>query len=323
MASFCNFGWSVRMSTTAPEVCKAISSFTELRSRACEVGPKRVGVVLADDDVALTAASDALLRGIAFPVLIGEEARIRARAESLGLLELADRAEFVSSPHAATTAVDLAREGCIDILMKGHLRTDELLHPVLDKQHGLRTGRLLCDIAICEFPSPDGPRLVGMSDGGINVAPTLDQKREIIVAAIDVFRALGMVRPKIAVMSALEVVTPAIPSTQDAQALVQMAATGVFKEAEVYGPLALDGALLEWAARAKGINHPVAGHADFLVMPNLEAGNMLAKSVIFLAGWQFAHVVAGAAVPILIPSRVESAEDKVNSIALGVVYAGR
>lgn len=311
------------MSTAAPEVSTALTSFAELRKRACEVGPKRVGVVLADDDVALTAASDALLQGIAFPVLIGDEKRIRAHAESLGLLELADRAEYVSSPHAAVTAVGLAREGCIDILMKGHLRTDELLHPVLNKQNGLRTGHLLCDIAFCGFPGPDGSRLIGMTDGGINVAPTLEQKKQIILAAIEVLHCLGITRPRIAVMSALEVVIDAMPSTGEAHALAQFAGTGAFGNAEVYGPLALDNALFEWAARAKGITHSVAGHADLLLMPNIEAANVLAKSVLFLAGWQFGHVVAGATVPILIASRVESAQDKVNSIALGVLYAVR
>jgi phosphate butyryltransferase len=268
-----------------------------------------------------------MVQGIAQPVLIGDQDRIRVHVESLDLLELADHAEYVACDHdaarAAQTAVRLAREGSIDILMMGHLRTDELLHPILDKQNGLRTGRLLCDIAICEFPSPDGPRLVGLSDGGINVAPTFDQKRQIILAAIDVLHCLGIPQPRIAVMSALEVVLDAMPSTGEARALAQLAATGAFGEADVYGPLALDNALFEWAARAKGITHPVAGHADFLLMPNIEAANALAKSIIFLAGLRFAHVVAGASVPILIPSRVESANDKVNSIALGVVYAAR
>jgi phosphate butyryltransferase len=315
------------MNPVAPAATGALTTFAELRRRARGLGPKRVGVVLADDDVALAAASDAMLQGIAVPVLIGDENRICGHAESLGLIELAERAEFVSSAHdaahATQTAVRLAREGVVDILMKGHLRTDELLHPILDKQNGLRTGHLLCDIAICEFPDINGSRLVGLSDGGINVAPTLDQKRQIILAAIDVLHCLGIAQPKIAIMSAVEIVTDAMPSTQEARALTQLAATGAFGEADVYGPLALDNALFEWAARAKGITHPVAGHADFLVMPNIEAGNMLAKSVIFLAGWRFAHVVAGAAVPLLIPSRVESAHDKVNSIALGVLYAAR
>jgi phosphate butyryltransferase len=315
------------MTTATPAATAALTTFAEIRARARELGPKRVGVVLADDDVALAAASDALLEGIAEPVLIGDANRIRVHAESLGLVELAARAEYVVSDnnaaHAARVAVDLAREGAIDILMKGHLRTDELLHPILDKQNGLRTGHLLCDVAVCEFPGVNGPRLVGLSDGGINVSPTFDQKRQIILAAIDVLRCLGIAQPKIAVMSALEVVIDAMPSTKEARALAQLAATGAFGEADVYGPLALDNALFEWAAHAKGITHPVAGHADFLLMPNIEAANALAKSVIFLAGWRFAHVVAGAKVPILIPSRVEGAHDKVNSMALGVLHAAR
>src|SRR5271165_6369819 len=326
MADLSIFGRGERMSATLPETA-ALTNFSELCARARQLGPKRVGVVLADDDVALTAASDALLQGIAVPVLIGDPGRIRARAESLGLLELVARAEFVySGPdpvRAAHTAVHLARDGAIDILMKGHLRTDELFHPILDRVHGLRNGRLLCDVAIAEFPSPDGSRLVALSDGGLNVAPTLEQKREIILNAIGVLHCLGIAHPKIAIMSALEVVTDVMPSTKDARALTELAATGAFGDADVYGPLALDNALFEWAARAKGITHPVAGHADCLIVPSIEAGNLLAKSVIFFAGWQFAHVVAGAAVPILIPSRVESAQDKVNSMALGVLYAAR
>ncbi|HEY2858705.1 MAG TPA: phosphate acyltransferase [Terracidiphilus sp.] len=311
------------MSTAVAEPVTAISTFAELRRRAREVGPKRLGIVHADDEVALSAASEALCEGLAHPILIGDEFRIRARAELLGLFDLIRGARFIQSGEPALTAVEMARAGALDLLMKGHLRTDELLHPVLDRQTGLRSGHLLCDIALCEFPGPAGSRLIGLSDGGINVAPTLDQKRQIVLAAIDVLHSIGILHPKIAVMSALEVVTDAMPSTRDAQSLAELAAAGAFGDAEVYGPLALDGALLEWAARAKGITHPVAGHADFLLMPNIEAGNMLAKSVIFLAGWQFAHVVAGAKVPILIPSRVESAQQKVNSIALGVLYAAR
>jgi phosphate butyryltransferase len=155
------------------------------------------------------------------------------------------------------------------------------------------------------------------------VAPTLEQKRQIVLNAIDVLRCLGIQRPKIAVMSAVEVVTETMPSTVDAKALTEMGAAGEFGEAEIFGPLALDNALLEWAARAKGIAHPVAGQADCLVVPNIEAGNLLAKSIIFLAGFEYGHIVVGAKVPILIPSRVENAQDKVNAIALGVLYASR
>jgi phosphate butyryltransferase len=312
------------MTTCTVEELKLIRTFAELRDRARELAPKRVGVVLADDDVALTAASDALLSRIATPVLIGDEKLIRARAEALGLIELTGRAEFVTATgDAAQIAVSMARAGTIDILMKGHLRTDQLLHPVLDKQHGLLTGRLLADVAIFEHHDPEGSRLVAITDGGLTVAPTFEQKKQIILGAIELLHCLGIRRPKVAIMSAIEVVSDAMPSTLDAKALTEMGAAGGFGDAEVYGPLALDNALLDWAARAKDITHPVAGHADCLAMPSIEAGNLLAKSIIFLAGRPFAHVIVGAKTPILIPSRVESAQDKVNAIALGVLYASR
>ena len=299
-------------------------TFADVRQRAQELGPKRVGVVLANDDVALMAAADALSLRIATPVLIGNRNRIRARACDLGLLELAEGAEIVAAnENAAELAVSLAREGAIDILMKGHLRTDQLLHPVLDKQKGLRTGRLLADVALFEHRDEEGPRLVATTDGGLNIAPALEQKRQIILGAIDVLKCIGILRPKIAIMSAIEVVTEAMASTIDARALTEMGAAGVFGDAEVYGPLALDNALFAWAAKAKGITHPVAGHADCLVNPSIEAANLLAKAIIFLAGREFAHVVVGARVPILIPSRVESAQHKVNALALGVLYAAR
>lgn len=301
-----------------------LRTFAEVRQRARELGPKRVGVVLADDEVALTAAAEAMRSEIAFPVLIGEEKDIRARAESLGFSDLAAKAEFVAAgENAAELAVKMAREGDIDILMKGHLRTDQLLHPVLDKEKGLRTGRLLCDIAFFEHRDPAGTRLVGIGDGGLNPLPTLAQKKQIVLSAIDLLSAMGIRRPKIAVMSAVEVVSDAMPSTVDAKALTDMCAAGEFGEAEVFGPLALDNALLEWAAKIKGITSPVAGHADCLIVPSVEAGNMLAKSINFLVGCEFGHVVVGAKVPILIPSRVERAQDKINAMALGVLYASR
>jgi len=165
--------------------------------------------------------------------------------------------------------------------------------------------------------------LIGITDGGLNPAPTLQQKKQIVQNAIEMLRCLGIQRPKMAILSAIEVVTEAIVSTVDAKALTEMGAAGEFGDAEVFGPLALDNALFAWAAKAKGILNPVAGNADCLVTPTIEAGNMLAKSIIFLAGRELGHVVVGAKLPILIPSRVESAEDKVNAMALGVLYASR
>ena len=256
-------------------------------------------------------------------MLIGNERKIRAKAEALGLSGLIAAAEFVSADDAAAVATQMAREGHVELLLKGHLRTDELLRAVLDKEAGLRTGRLLSDVLLYEDKLAGECRLVGITDGGLNVLPNLEQKKQIVQNAIEVMRSLGLARPKIALMSATEAVSESVPSSVDARELTEMGEAGQFGDAEIFGPLALDCALLESAAQAKGIEHPVAGHADCMVVPNIEAGNLLGKSVKYLGGSQCAHVVAGAKVPILIPSRVESVDDKVNSIALGVIFAAR
>lgn len=299
----------------------SIRSFSEMRRRAQQLGPKRVAVVMADDPVALTAASDALQLRLALPVLIGDEVKIRSLAT--GLDDLLRQAEFIETDQPALIAAKMAGAGQVDIILKGHLRTDELLRAVLDKESGLRSGCLLSDILFYEDTLSGIRRLVGITDGGLNVAPGLDQKKQIIRNAIDVLHCLGFARPKIALMSATEIVSDGLPSTTDAASLTEMGRQGEFGEADVFGPLALDNALLESAAEAKGIPGPVAGRADCMVVPSVEAGNLLGKAVKYLGGSQCAHVVAGAKVPILIPSRVESADDKVNAIALGVLYAGR
>jgi len=307
----------------APHATRSITNFAELRRRAGAIGPRRVALVVADDDVALTAADGALHLGIAIPVLIGNEEKIRAAAQELGLSRLAAEAEFVDAENAAQTAVTMARSDRVDVLLKGHLRTDELLRAALDKQAGVRTGRLLSDVMLYEDSLAGETRLVGITDGGLNVLPDLGQKKQIVQNAIEVMQCLGLRRPKIAIMSATEAVSESVPSSVDAKRLTEMGEAGEFGEAEVFGPLALDCALLEAAAIAKGIRHPVAGHSDCMVVPNIEAGNLLGKSVKYLGGSQCAHVVVGAKVPILIPSRVESVDDKVNSLALGVIFAAR
>jgi phosphate butyryltransferase len=302
---------------------KVIGNFAELRRRALPLGPRKVAVIAADDEVALTAADGALRMGIALPVLIGKEEKIRAKAKSLGLLDLLAQAEIVNTNDAASTGVAMARNREVDVVLKGHLRTDELLRAVLDKQSGIRAGRLLSDVLLYEDTLAGATRLVGITDGGLNVAPTLEQKKQIIENAIAVMRCLGLGRPKIAIMSATEAVSESVPSSVDARRLTEMGDRGEFGEAGIFGPLALDCALLESAARAKGIDHPIAGHADCMVVPNIEAGNLLGKAVKYLGGSACAHVVVGARVPILIPSRVESADDKINSIALGVIFAAQ
>jgi phosphate butyryltransferase len=298
----------------------------DLRARAralANSGAKpKVAVVAAEDDVALSAAAAALELGIAIPILIGHETRLRFKAAEIGLSEALDGAETVSATpeEAAQVAVSLVREGKADVLLKGHLRTDELLRAVLDREHGLRTGRLLSDVLLYEDKLSGTRRLVAVTDGGINVAPGFEQKQQIILNAIEAMHALGFARPKIAVMSATEAVSESVPSTVDAQKLTAWALEAKL-EADVYGPLALDNALLMAAAEAKGINHPVAGRADVMVMPNIESGNLLGKGVKYLGGSECAHVIVGAKAPVLIPSRVESVDDKVNSIAFGILVA--
>jgi phosphate butyryltransferase len=300
-----------------------IGTFIELRQLAQSAGPKYVAVVVADDDVALTAAEAALNLGIAHPVLIGNEGNIRGKAKQLKLNALLAEANFVAAQDPAGTAVQMARNGNVDVLLKGHLRTDELLSAVLHKKNGLRTGRLLSDVLLYEDTLSGRHRLVGVTDGGLNVLPDLEKKKQILQNAVEVMRSIGLECPKMAIMSATEVVSPSLPSTIDAQALVDICAAGEFGNVEVFGPVALDCALLRSAADAKGIQREAAGYADCMVVPNIEAGNLLGKAVKYFGGSQCAHLIVGAKVPILIPSRVESADDKLNAIALGVIYATR
>lgn len=311
------------MADTSSLSGRVIRYFGELRARAQMLGPCRVGVVAAEDEVALTAADAALRLGIATPLLIGDERRTRMKAEALGLSAVTAQAEFVGAEDEAQVAVAMAREGKVDFLLKGHLRTDQLLHAVLDQKAELRTGRLLSDILLYEDRLAGELRIVGITDGGLNVAPNLEQKKQIVQNAIEVLHCLGLARPRIAIMSATEAVSASLPSTMDAYALTEMGETGEFGDAEIFGPIALDCALLRTAAEAKGIAHPVAGHADCMVVPNIEAGNLLGKAVKYLGGSQCAHVIVGAKIPVLIPSRVESADDKLNSISLGVLFATR
>jgi phosphate butyryltransferase len=298
-------------------VRQPIRSFSELRRAAQACGCKRLAVVAADDEIVLTACSEALRLGLAKPILFGDANAIVAKISELALAALTT-AEIVPCEEPATAAVRAAREGEVDILLKGHIRTDQLLHAALDKNSGLRTGHLLSDVLLYEDMLSGERRLVGITDGGLNIAPDLEQKKQIVLNAISVMRCLGIARPKIAIMSASEAVSEAMPSTVDAQALAHMGE--VFGNADVFGPLALDNALLTSAAAAKGIRHPVAGAADCMVVPTVEAGNLLGKAAKYFLGSQCAHVVVGARVPILIPSRVESIDDKVNAIALGIVH---
>ncbi|MEJ2678489.1 MAG: phosphate acyltransferase [Gemmatimonadota bacterium] len=302
-------------------------TFEELKRAAAGRGARTVAVVGAASTTALGALDAAVRAGFARAVLVGNGERARALVRAEGYEALLD-ARYVDAPdhEVGDRAAALAGTGEAEILLKGTLRSDQLLRAVLDRRHGLRTERLLSDVLIYEDSLSGERRLVGVTDGGINVAPTLDQKHQIIENAIAVFHALGYARPRVALMSATEAVTDSVPSTMEARALTELAAAAarespasLLARAEVFGPLALDNALLVSAAAAKNITSDVAGRADIMVLANIEAGNILGKAVKYLAGSATAHVVVGARVPVLIPSRVESADDKLLSIALGVV----
>ncbi|MGK7311719.1 MAG: phosphate acyltransferase [Candidatus Longimicrobiales bacterium M2_2A_002] len=298
-------------------------SFQELRDRARAGSPVAVAVVAAGSVSALRAAGAAASDGFARPVLVGDPDAIRAAIDDAGIRGL-DDARFVTAENdqaAARTAVALARDGEVGVLLKGALRTDQLMRAALDRDDGLRTGRLLSDVLLYEDTLAGETRLVGVTDGGINPAPDREALQQIVANAVEVFTALGWDRPRVALLSATEAVTEAVPSTVTARAVAVWAADAL-PHADVAGPLALDNALLASAAEAKGITGPVAGRADIMVTPTIEAGNILGKGVKYLGGSITAHVVVGARAPILIPSRVESAEDKLHSIALGVLTVG-
>jgi len=299
-----------------------IRTLDELVVRARALGPRVVAVPAAESETALAAVVEARRRGIARGLLLGDREGLVDRLWKLE--EDPSHHEIVHEPddrRAAAIAVGRVRAGEASLLLKGRLPTGDLLRAVLDRDHGLRTGRILSDVMVSEHPSSPPRRIVGITDGGVNVAPRLAEKQAILQNAVRVFHRLGFARPVVAVLCAVETPSSAMPHTQDARALAEMAARGEIEGCDVVGPLALDNALLPWAAKAKGIEHPLAGRADVLLVPTIEAGNILGKAFSWLAGKPVAHVIEGARAPVLIPSRVERADDKLLSIALGILSA--
>ena len=286
--------------------------------------PTRIVVIAAaQDDVALEAASVVEEEGLARCILVGDQHRIEAILWDLGRdpnnFQIIDRQELHES---VETAVRIVKEGEGHILMKGKVTSADLLKEALHHERGLRTGRLLSDVFLFESPLPGEPRLIGITDGGINLAPDLETKAQILTNALDVFSALGYERPKVAILSAIEKVNPDLPSTVEAAELARRAKEGAFGNCDVAGPLAMDLAVSKESAEKKGVDTPVAGAADVLLFPSIEAANIAAKTVQYLAGADVGHVVVGAAVPILIPSRSETVQAKQNAVALGRLMVG-
>ncbi|MGQ9561159.1 MAG: bifunctional enoyl-CoA hydratase/phosphate acetyltransferase [Candidatus Oleimicrobiaceae bacterium] len=307
------------------EVGKEIRSLDELLEGAKGGGKVTVAVAAAQDEAALSALHEAERVGLAEALLFGPEAEIRSVWAQLGTpLPASMTIRDCPTEHEAVRAAVVAvRQGEADILLKGKTKTATLLKTVLDAEFGLRTGRLLSDVFLCEDPRRAGNKLRMITDGGVTLCPDVNQKVEIIQNAVEVAHALGIESPRVALLSAVETVVPALASTVEAAIITKMWERGQIKGCIVDGPLALDNAVSEEAARIKGISSPVAGRADILVCPSIEAANMLAKSTTYFAGFRLAHVIVGAKAPVLIPSRSDTADAKLLSVALGAVVCKR
>src|SRR5690242_5960626 len=272
------------------------------------------------DASSLEGAVEAARAGIIAPILVGPRHKIEAAAREAGL-DVA-RLELVDVPHshaAAAKAVELVRAGRAELLMKGSLHTDELMREVVAKDTGLRTERRISHVFIMDVPTY--PEALFITDAAINIFPDLETKADICRNAIDLHLGLGLGTPRVAILSAVETVNPKIPGTIDAAALCKMADRGQIAGGLLDGPLALDNAISPEAAAIKGIRSEVAGRAQVLVVPDLEAGNMLAKNLSFLAGADAAGIVLGARVPVILTSRADNVRTRMASCAVAALYA--
>lgn len=281
---------------------------------------QRLVVAAAQDPDVLEAVRDAVEWGIVSAILVGDEGKIASIAKEINL-DLRN-CTVVPEPDpvlAAKKAVALVADGQGDMVMKGKVGTADILRAVLDKEKGLRTGSLLSHVSALDIEGYD--RLIFMTDGAMNIAPDLGQKVQIIQNAVDVARAVGFPEPKVAVLAAVELVNPDMPAAVDAALLAKMGDRGQIKGAIVDGPLALDNAVSLHAAEVKGIKSPVAGRADILVVPDIEAGNVLYKSIVYFAKARVTGVIAGAKAPVVLTSRSDTHQAKLDSIAFSAVYA--
>ncbi|NPB02913.1 MAG: phosphate butyryltransferase [Thermotogae bacterium] len=290
-------------------------SFAQIREEAKKVTGMVLAIPWGVDDYSLRTAIKSVQMGLVDSVIL-------YISETLPSLPYGIRIKKVTDPHEASRrAVEDVLKGEAHIIMKGFLKTGTLLKEVLRKERGLRTDRILSDVLIAEDPATDKSRLVGMTDGGVNVAPDLKTKLEIVKNAVEVFHTLGFDKPRVALLSAVEYPTEKIPSSVEAAEIKRIYEEGGSSDCVVDGPLALDVAVSKMAARRKNLESEVAGEADILVVPNIEAGNILGKAYTYYAKVPVGHVIFGAKVPILIPSRNESDEDKLNSVALGILVS--
>jgi phosphate butyryltransferase len=280
-----------------------------------------VAVAVAQDYAVLDAVARAHREDVADAVLVGDELAIREAAGRVGAsLDGVTIVDESDADVAAKKAVALVSRGDCHIVMKGKIHTDDFLRAVLDKEAGLRGKRLLSHTFILEVDRP-ARHLLFVTDGAMNIAPDFEQKAQIATNAIALARLFGIDQPKVAALAGVELVNPKMPATQDAAVLALMSMRGQFEHGIVEGPLALDLAVSEEAARIKGVKNPVAGHADILLVPTLESGNILVKAFSHLAGGRTAGLVLGAKAPVVLTSRSDSAESKFLSIACAVYAA--
>ncbi|MGE5340457.1 MAG: phosphate acyltransferase [Candidatus Omnitrophota bacterium] len=281
-----------------------------------------VGVPSPEDTTSIKTVLNARNEGIADFILAGNKSKtielIQANGGQVSDFEII---HCESEAESAAKIVELANHGRVRVILKGFLPTASLMKPVLDKETGLRTGNLLSDLMVVENPADNYAGLLGITDGGLNILPDANQKKQIIENAVTVYHRLGYETPRVGVMAAVETVKDSMPATLDAKILTELNRDGVITGCEVYGPLALDIAVSPEAARHKGVTHPVAGMVQIMVVPNIESGNLLGKAFTYYLKSTVAHVVMGARIPILIPSRNESEVDKLHSVALGVISA--
>lgn len=291
-----------------------------LLDRCRAAGTSRVAVAAAQDADVLSALDNARDKGIVEPILIGRRERITGLIDSLGLdLKGCEIIDEPDDGEASKRAVALVTSGEAQMVMKGQVKTATLLKAILDKEKGLRTGSVLSHLFLLEIPRLN--RVFAVTDGGLNTYPTLQEKVRLVENAVGCYHRLGVERPRVAALAAVEVVNPAMACTLDAAALSQMNRRGQIKGCAVDGPLALDNAVSLEAARLKGIDSEVAGQADILLVPHIEAGNLVGKVALSLIGARGAGAVLGAKAPVILTSRTDSAETKLLSIALGVLLA--
>lgn len=298
-----------------------MKDFNEILQLAKKRGPKRIAVASAEDHEVLSAVESARKEGIATAVLVGDREKIETIAKDMNIdlsnYEVIDETDLTQ---ASRKAVEQVSSGKADLLMKGLVDTSIILKAVLDKEIGLRTGKALSHVAVFKMEGYD--RLFFVTDAAMTLAPDLAGKKEILENAVSVAHALELKEPKVAVLCAKEKVNEKMLCTVDAHELEEMNKRGEITGCIVGGPFALDNAVSEEAAKHKGMDHPVGGKADILLVPDIESGNILYKSMVFFAKGQNAGIIVGAKAPIVLTSRADSDIAKLNSIALGVLSAG-